>query len=94
MRRKILRIVGYSITLFVVIDLVSCRIYDAVVVPVEAEGLIRSSIDTPTGWTVSYLSATDADPDARRLIYVHGTPGDATALEGPTDHDGLLDLER
>lgn len=83
MRRKLFRIFAISLVLFVLVDLVSCQIFDAMVVPVEAEGLLRDRKETSSDWTVSYLSAMLRDQDElQRIIYVHGTPGDATAFEG------------
>ena len=41
--------------------------------------LERASIQTPGGGTLSYLRA--GDPDAPRVIYVHGTPGQAANFE-------------
>lgn len=80
MRKKWLRILGVSVLLFVTIEMVSCRILDEVRMPVEADGLSRDSIEA-AGWTVSYLAALNTDPDAQRIVYVHGTPGSATAFE-------------
>jgi len=80
-RRRPLRIAGITVVLFFAVHLGSCRMYDAFVVPVEADGLIRERVETPSGWIVSALSPVSFSADAQRVIYVHGTPGDATSLE-------------
>ncbi len=82
MRRKLLRILGISAALFVVLEIGSCRVYDAFVRPVEADGLRRNAIAAPNGCTISYIAAAVHGADELpRILYVHGTPGDATAFE-------------
>lgn len=81
MRMRALRVVLISCTLFILLDMLSCRIFDEVMVPVEADGLIRASIDTPSGIELSYLAAITTDASGQRIIYVHGTPGSARAFE-------------
>jgi pimeloyl-ACP methyl ester carboxylesterase len=76
-----LKVLGASAVLFVVVEITSCQLYDAFVTPREPEGLVRRSIETPNGFALSYLGALDASTDLPRLIYVHGTPGDATAFK-------------
>lgn len=43
----------------------------------EAAGLTRRSVAGPSGFTLSYFQA--GDPDRGRVVYCHGTPGDANA---------------
>ena len=49
MRLRIARVVLLSGTLFVILDVISCRIFDDVMSPADANGLVRSRIDTPSG---------------------------------------------
>lgn len=82
MRRKLLRILGISAAFFVVLEIGSCRMYDTFVRPVEADGLLRSAIAAPNGYTISYIAAAVHGADELpRILYVHGTPGDATVFE-------------
>jgi pimeloyl-ACP methyl ester carboxylesterase len=81
MRGRALRVLGISAVLFVVVEIASCRIYDTFVMPADPDGLVRREIAAPNGITVSYLGAVAGMVDLPRLIYIHGTPGDATAFE-------------
>lgn len=82
MRHRFLRIFGISVALFVLVEIGSCRAYDAFVRPVEANGLVRTTIAAPSGYTISYIAAAVHGADELpRILYVHGTPGDATAFE-------------
>lgn len=81
MKFRIARVVVMSCALFVILDVISCRIYDEVMAPVEADGLIRASIETTAGLNLSYIFSVTTGPDVQRIIFVHGTPGDATAFE-------------
>ena len=81
MRLRIARVVLLSCTLFVILDVISCRIFDDVMSPADANGLVRSSIDTPSGLRLSYISGVTTETGRQRLIFVHGTPGNAKAFE-------------
>lgn len=81
MRLRIARVVLLSCSLFVVLDVISCRIFDDVMSPADADGLLRASIDTPSGLNVSYISSVTVETGLQRLIFVHGTPGNARAFE-------------
>lgn len=43
------------------------------------EGVVRESFELASGGSVSYLRS--GDPSGQRVIFVHGTPGDATNFE-------------
>ncbi len=81
MRLRIARVLLVSCTLFIMLDVISCRIFDDVMSPADTNGLVRSSIDTSSGLKVSYISGVTAKTDHQRLIFVHGTPGNARAFE-------------
>lgn len=81
MKFRIARVVAMSCALFVILDVISCRIYDEVMTPVQAEGLIRASIEAGPDLKLSYISSVTTEADLQRIIFVHGTPGDATAFE-------------
>ncbi len=81
MRRRALRVIGIGLILFIIVDIGSCQIYDAVVSPVVADGLVRRQVQSSNGYTVSYLANAVAAPELPRILYVHGTPGDATAFQ-------------
>jgi len=81
MRRRALRIIAASLILFVIVDIGSCQLHDALVSPVVADGLIRQEVLAPNGYTLSYLANIESTAILPRLVYVHGTPGDATAFE-------------
>lgn len=81
MRRRLLRTIPVVLAVLMALQIASCRVYDAFVLPHEAEGLVRDAVEAPSGWTVSYIQAPQRASGLRRLIYVHGTPGDATAFE-------------
>ncbi len=78
---RVARVVLVSCTLFVVLDIISCRIFDDVMSPADANGLVRSRIDTPSGLHLSYLSRVTTQTGRQRLIFVHGTPGNAKAFD-------------
>lgn len=59
----------------------SCQIYDSVALPQDPAGLMRGSIDIAPGRVVSYLAEAHPNASLRRLVYVHGSPGDATAFK-------------
>jgi pimeloyl-ACP methyl ester carboxylesterase len=82
MIRRILKRIGIFCVFLVIVDIAVWQVADRVRLPEAAEGLTRHSLATETEWTVSYIRQAAADGDARRLIYVHGTPGDATSLQG------------
>lgn len=82
MRRKIFRILGITFIVLFVLELASCRVYDAFVYPKENAALIRSTVPAPNGSTISYIAAPTPEANQLpRILYVHGTPGDATAFE-------------
>lgn len=81
MRLRTARVLLVCCTLFVILDVISCRIFDDVMSPADADGLVRSSIDTPSGLHLSYISGVTTETGRRRLIFVHGTPGNAKAFE-------------
>ena len=81
MRLRIARAALISCSLFIILDIISCRIFDDVMSPADADGLIRASIDTPSGLSVSYVSGVTTETGQQRLIFVHGTPGNARAFE-------------
>ncbi len=70
MRLRIARAVLVSCSLFVILDVISCRIFDDVMSTADADGLIRASIDTPTGRNVSYISGVTTETGVQRLIFV------------------------
>ncbi len=79
---KFLKISALVFVGIVLTDIAAWQIVDRTTLPVPAEGLTRHEMTTETDWTMSYIQQADSDPEAQRLIYVHGTPGDATSLEG------------
>ncbi len=81
MRLRAARVVLLSCTLFILLDIISCRIFDDVMSPADANGLVRSNIDTPSGLNLSYISSVTTETGLQRLIFVHGTPGNAKAFE-------------
>jgi len=81
MKFRIARVVVMSCALFVVLEVISCRIFDDVIVQVDAEGVLRESIRVTPDLELSYLSSVNVEPDAQRLIFVHGTPGNAGAFD-------------
>ncbi len=82
MRRKIFRILGITLIVLLVLEFASCRVYDAFVLPMENAGLIRGTVPSSNGFTMSYIAAPMPDANQLpRILYVHGTPGDATAFE-------------
>ncbi len=81
MRGRALRVLSISVVLFVVVEISSCQLYDAYVVPADPEGLARREVVASNGITLSYLSGTGPQSELPRLIYIHGTPGDATAFQ-------------
>lgn len=80
MRGRAFRVFSVSAVLFLVVEIGSCRLYDAFVRPSVPDGLVRREIAAPNGITLSYLGTVAANPNLPRLIYIHGTPGDATAF--------------
>jgi pimeloyl-ACP methyl ester carboxylesterase len=66
---------------YLALHLSACQIYDATMLPGTAEGLTRRRVDLSDGRSVSYLSTEGADDSEPRIIYVHGTPGSATAFD-------------
>ncbi len=81
MRGRAWRVIGVSLLLFIIVEIGSCQIYDAVVSPVVADGLVRRETESSNGYSVSYLASISTKAELPRLLYVHGTPGDATAFE-------------
>lgn len=81
MKFSIARVVVMSCALFVILDVISCRIFDEVMIPVDAEGVLRESIAAAPDIELSYLSSVSVEPDAQRIIFVHGTPGNAGAFD-------------
>lgn len=81
MKFRIARVVVMSCALFVILDVISCRIFDEVMIPVDAEGVLRESIEVAPDIELSYLSSVSVEPDAQRIIFVHGTPGNAGAFD-------------
>lgn len=81
MKFSIARVVVMSCALFVILDVISCRIFDEVMIPVDAEGVLRESIEVAPDIELSYLSSVSVGPDAQRIIFVHGTPGNAGAFD-------------
>lgn len=81
MRRRLLRVFGIGALVFLIAEIGTCRVYDVFVRPVEADGLIRKSIAAPNGFAISYIAAPNNADGQPRILYVHGTPGDATAFE-------------
>jgi len=99
MRRKLLRILGITLIAFLVLEMAACRIYDAYAPKPGDHGLTRSTTTSPNGYTISYLSTTVAGAEALpRILYVHGTPGDATAfadyLARPVPNFDAVSLDR
>ena len=82
MRSRVLRFVLIGGALFVPLEMISCRIYDEVGTPTDADGLVRASVVAPSGVELSYLATEAAQASEQRIIYVHGTPGSARAFEG------------
>ena len=89
---------GVLILVLIVVDIIVWQIVDRVRLPEEAEGLTRHALPTDTDWTMSYIQQSISDSDAQRLIYVHGTPGDATSLQGyltePMDGFESISIDR
>lgn len=82
MRRKILRILGIGAVVLFVVEIGSCRLYDALVRPHTAQGVVRGMVSAPNNYTISYITAmVPKDAQKPRIVYVHGTPGDAGAFE-------------
>ncbi len=79
MKRRIAKLTLFAVVLFAILDVIACQVLDARMDRIDVPGVDRSAIETDTPWTVSYLHA--GDPKAQRVIYVHGTPGSATAFE-------------
>lgn len=80
MTRRVLKITGILLLVILLIDIGAWQILDRRL-PQAAPGLTRAIQDTDTEWMVSYLRESVSDSSAQRLIYVHGTPGDATSLQ-------------
>lgn len=81
MESKFLRYVAFGLCGYAALHISACQIYDATVSPRTAEGLVREQLDVPNGMRVSYLAREGSDDSLPRIIYVHGTPGNATAFE-------------
>lgn len=82
MIRKVLKYVGLSLLILIGVDIALWQVLDRTNLPKEAEGLSRGIQDTQTQWMMSYVFQPITDTTAQRIIYVHGTPGDATSLQG------------
>ena len=82
----------------VVADIITWQILDRTRLPKEPEGLTRNAMPTQTDWNVSFIRQPITEPDAQRLIFVHGTPGDATAsnsyLLEPIDGLDSISIDR
>ncbi|MFP6581334.1 MAG: alpha/beta hydrolase [Candidatus Hydrogenedentota bacterium] len=82
MKRWILKVVLIIFSLLVAGDVIFWQVWDRFNNGGEENpGITRAIQDTETQWMVSYLMESVSDPDLPRLIYVHGTPGDAGAFE-------------
>ncbi len=81
MSSKLLRIAMWAFGAYLALHLSACQIYDATIMPGTVKGLTRAKVDIADKRTVSYLSTEGANDDLPRIIYVHGTPGNATAFE-------------
>ena len=97
MKKKLRRIASFLFLGLVILYAGSCRWIDTQLGAETAEGLTRTAMKTRASWTVSYLSGgkTGTGP---RLIYVHGTPGSATAfneyLLDPVDGLESISIDR
>ncbi len=80
MRRSRLWKLGVALLALIVFEIGSCQVFDAIVETEDAEDVVRGQLEVPVGWSISYIRQPAAAADAPRLIYVHGTPGDANAF--------------
>ena len=81
MIRKIAKLFAISLLVLLVADIVFWQVSDRMKPGPEPDGITRAIQDTQTDWTISYLTPSIREPDQQRLIYVHGTPGDADAFK-------------
>lgn len=83
MRRKLFRILGTVALAVLVFEMVSCRVYDAVARTPTPPFVLRDRVSAANGHSISFLAAPMPNvTELPRLIYVHGTPGDANAFDG------------
>ena len=96
--RKVAKVSVIIFTQLISIDIIYWQIAVGRDAPADPPGVSRGMMDTNTQLTVSYITSSLNTPDQSRLIYVHGTPGDATAftadLQNPIEGFESISVDR
>lgn len=79
MRKWLMRIALAIFLLFCVLYGIACRMSAVEFSRRPGPGLVLGEYKTATPWTITYISG--GEPGALRIIYVHGTPGSASAFD-------------
>jgi pimeloyl-ACP methyl ester carboxylesterase len=81
-----------------VADIITWQILDRIRLPKEPSELTCHAMPTKTDWNISFIQQPINDPDTQRLIFVHGTPDNATAFKdyllNPIEGFDTLSIDR
>ncbi len=96
--RRHARLLGIAFVVGILLEIGACQVFDAVVKTTDPDGVVRGEATSAAGWTVSYIRQAKPAPGAPRLIFVHGTPGDANAfnnyVQDPMDGFESISMDR
>jgi pimeloyl-ACP methyl ester carboxylesterase len=80
LKKRWLKVILILIIVAMVSEIILMQIFEGRRKISTPNGLIRQSQETQTEWTISYLMGAATDDALPRIVYVHGTPGSATAF--------------